>query len=292
MGVPLDFYSKAAKLTGQGKAFAVATVVRVDGSSSARRGSKAIIDAGGKLVFGWVGGGCAESAVRSEALRCLELEQPLVITLDMTDELLGVGMPCGGKMDVYIEPVLPKPDLLIAGHGRIAETLAAFAHLLGFRVIVNDPGADRSSFPQAERVVAEDFDLNETPIGPNTYVVIATQHKNDHLWLQKALEGEAAYVALIASQHRAKLVLDYLAAEHVATGKITRIFAPAGLDLGAVTPEEIALSIVSQIVALRRGGTTRPLNLKETNVDSPTDNLQKNHAPDEVMTQCDAQTAD
>jgi xanthine dehydrogenase accessory factor len=290
--VPLDFYSKAAELARQGKAFAVATVVRVEGSSSARRGSKAIIDAEGKLLLGWIGGGCAESAVRSEALQCLELEQPLVITLDMTDELLGVGMPCGGKMDVYIEPVLPKPDLLIAGHGRIAETLAALAHLLGFRVIVNDPGADRSSFPQAEQVIAEDFDLNETPIGPNTYVVIAMQHKNDHLWLQKALEGEAAYVALIASQHRAKLVLDYLAAERVPAEKIATIAAPAGLDLGAVTPEEIALSIVSQIVALRRGGTTRPLNQKEANLDFQNNDLQESHAPDKVITQCDAHTSD
>jgi xanthine dehydrogenase accessory factor len=141
-------------------------------------------------------------------------------------------------------------------------------------------------------VIAEDFDLNETPIGPNSYVVIATQHKNDHLWLQKALEGEAAYVALIASQHRAKLVLDYLAAERIATDKIARIFAPAGLDLGAVTPEEIALSIVSQIVALRRGGTTRPLNLKEASLDLQTIDLQEGRAPDKVITQCDTHTAD
>lgn len=288
----MDFYTKTAELAAQGKAFAVATVVRVEGSSSARRGSKAIIDAEGKLVQGWIGGGCAESAVRSEALRCLKLEQPLVITLDMTDELLGVGMPCGGKMDVYIEPVLPKPELLIAGHGRIAETLAVLAHVLGFLVIVNDPGADQASFPQAERVIAEDFDLNQAPIGPNTYVVIATQHKNDHLWLQKALAGEAAYVALIASQHRAKLVLDYLAAEGVPADKIARIFAPAGLDLGAVTPEEIALSIVSQIVALRRGGTSRPLNLKEAILDLATGDLQETRESDKVITRCDARTSD
>jgi len=281
----VDFYAKAAELSAQGRAFAIATVVRVEGSSSARRGSKAIIDADGKLLLGWIGGGCAESAVRSETLRCLELGEPLLITLDMTDELLGVGMPCGGKMDVYIEPVMPKPELLIAGHGRIAETLAALAHMLGFRIIVNDPGADQASFPQAERVIAEDFDLNQTPIGPNTYVVIATQHKNDHRWLQRALEGDAVYVALVASQHRAKLVLDYLGAEGVPAGKLARVFAPAGLDVGATTPEEIALSIMSQIVALRRGGTSRPLHLKETNVD-----LEANRASDKVISQCDAHT--
>jgi xanthine dehydrogenase accessory factor len=282
-----DLYARAAELTANGKAFAVATVVRVEGSSSARRGSKAIIDAQGKLVFGWVGGGCAESAVRNEALRCIELQQALVITLDMTDELLGVGMPCGGKMEVYIEPVLPQPDLLIAGHGRICEALATFAHLLGFRIIVNDPGADQSSFPRAAQVVAEDFDLTQTAITHNTYVVIATQHKNDHLWLQKALEGEAPYVALVASHHRAKLVLDYLAAEGVPADKIARIFAPAGLDLGAATPEEIALSIVSQIVALRRGGSSRALHLEEINLDT-----QDSDATDKVITQCDAHTLD
>jgi xanthine dehydrogenase accessory factor len=283
--VSSDLYAKAAELTAQGKTFAVATVVRVEGSSSARRGSKAIIDAQGKLVFGWVGGGCAESAVRNEALRSIEVRHPLVITLDMTDELLGVGMPCGGKMEVYIEPVLPQPDLLIAGHGRIAEALATFAHLLGFRIIVNDPGADQTSFPQAEQVIAEDFDLVQTPIGSNTYVVIATQHKNDHLWLQRALRGEAAYVALIASHHRAKLVLDYLAAEGVPEDKIARIFAPAGLDLGATTPEEIALSIVSQIVALRRGGSSRSLHLTE--LDMPDSDVSE-----KVITQCDAHTPD
>lgn len=157
-------------------------------------------------------------------------------------------------MDVFIEPVLPEPELLIVGHGRIAETLASLGHMMGFRVTVNDPAAERTAFPQAERIVTEDFDLTETPIEPKTWVVIATQHKRDHLWLQKALEGDAAYVALIASRHRSALVLDYLRENGVAEEKIARVHAPAGLYLGAATPEEIALSVVSQMVALRRGG--------------------------------------
>src|SRR5262252_3446569 len=147
----MDFYSKAAEFEAQRKPFAIATVVRVEGSSSARRGSKALIDAQGKIVMGWVGGGCAESAVRSEALKCIRTQQPELITLDMQDEVLGVGMPCGGIMDVYIEPVLAQPELVIAGHGRIAETLASLGHLMNFSVTVNDPQADRESFPHAER---------------------------------------------------------------------------------------------------------------------------------------------
>src|SRR5271154_1804487 len=258
-----DLYNKAAELTSQDKSFAIATVVRVEGSSSAKCGSKAIIDSVGKLLLGWVGGGCAESAVKSEALKSIETERPRMVTIEMTDEQLGVGMPCGGTMDIFIEPVLPKPELLIVGHGRIAETLAVLGHLMGFTITVNDPAADRSSFPHAEKLVTEDFDLTETPIGSKSFVVIATQHKRDHLWLQKALEGNAAYVALIASHHRAKLVLDYLRAGGLSEEKIATVWAPAGLDLGASTPEEIALSVMSQMVALRRGGTVGPLQLKE-----------------------------
>lgn len=236
----------------------MATVVRVEGSSSARRGSKAIVDANGKLVLGWVGGGCAESAVKSEALRALELGQPRMVTIDMTDEQLGVGMPCGGAMEIFIEPILPRPELLIVGHGRIAEALCTLGHLMGFSVTVNDAAADAAAFPQAERLVTEDFDLTETPIRAATYVVIATQHKRDHLWLQKALEGDAIYAALIASRHRTALVLDFLRAEGAAEEKIARVCAPAGLNLGAATPEEIALSVMSQMVAVRRGRGASP----------------------------------
>jgi xanthine dehydrogenase accessory factor len=270
-----DLYNKAAELAAQGKPYAIATVVRVEGSSSARQGSKAIIDSQGKLVLGWVGGGCAESAVKSEALKSMDSERPELITLDMRDEQLGVGMPCGGKMEVFIEPVLPKPELLIVGHGRIAETLSILGNLMGFAVTVNDPAANQSSFPNATRIVTEDFDLTETPIGPRSFVVIATQHKRDHLWLQKALEGNAAYVALIASRHRAKLVLDYLAVSGTPAEKIATVQSPAGLNLGAATPEEIALSVTSQMVALRRGGSVAPLSLKESDLDTQASHTDK-----------------
>lgn len=250
-----NLYSKAAELSARDEPFALATVIGVQGSSSAPRGSKALIDSSGKLLTGWIGGGCAESAVRSEALKCLETGTPRIITLDMSDEQLGIGMPCGGTMDVFIEPVLPPPELLVVGHGRIAEALSALGNLMGFAVIVSDPAANRTEFPHAHSIITEDFDLTETPIGSRTHVVIATQHKRDHLWLQKALEGRAAYVGLIASHHRAALVLDYLRAAGVAEEKIAAVHSPAGLYLGAATPEEIALSVISQIVALRRGGS-------------------------------------
>lgn len=285
----MDLYSKAAELAALRRPFAIATVVRVEGSSSARRGSKALIDSQGRIVMGWVGGGCAESAVRSEALRCMRSEKPELITLDMQDEILGVGMPCGGMMDVYIEPVLPQPELVIAGHGRIAETLARLGSLMNFAVTVHDPSAARESFPDAQRIIDKDFDVAEISFGPSTYVVIATLHKNDHLWLQRALEGEAAYVALIASAHRSRLVLDYLLAEGISTEKVDRVWAPAGLDLGAAGPEEIALSIMSQIVALRRGGSAAALkNTAHTAEIEPA----RTAVADKVIHQCDVGKAE
>jgi xanthine dehydrogenase accessory factor len=283
----MDLYSKAAELTAQRRPFAIATVVRVEGSSSARRGSKALIDAQGKIVMGWVGGGCAESAVRGEALRCIRSEKPELITLNMQDEVLGVGMPCGGMMDVYIEPVLPQPELVIAGHGRIAETLAALGRLMNFFVTVHDPQAARENFSAADRIINQDFGVTQIAFGPATYVVIATLHKNDHLWLQRALAGDAAYVALVASSHRARLVLDYLLAEGIPAEKVERVWAPAGLDLGAAAPEEIALSIISQIVAVRRGGATALKTIKDLTSAAP---AAASSSTDKVIRQCDVST--
>jgi xanthine dehydrogenase accessory factor len=274
-----DFLKAFTELATAGQPFAFATVVRVEGSSSARPGSKAIIDRDGKIVAGWVGGGCAESAVRHQALQCIAGGRPQIITLDMTDEVLGVGMPCGGIMEVYIEPVLPKPELVIVGHGRIAEALARLGSLMGFQVTVDDPGADRDSFPNADRLVTDDLDFSKLSPGPGSFVVIATQHKGDHLSLEKALESQAAYIALVSSRHRAALVLDYLAVTGMPPAQLERVWAPAGLDIGAATPEEIALSIMCQMVAVRRGGGFQPLKNTQTRAPAETSAT--------VITECD-----
>lgn len=258
----IDFFRKSSDLVAAKKRFAIATVVHVEGSSSARPGSKAIIDEEGSLS-GWIGGGCAEGTVRREALECIASGRPRLLKLDMTDEVLGVGMPCGGVMDVYVEPVLPKPELLIVGHGRIAETICALAHHMDFAITVNDPLARPDAFPGAAALVTDDIDLSAAKIDARTFVVVATQHKGDHLWLRKAIDGGAAYIALVSSHHRAALVLDYMAAGGAAPEDLDRIWAPAGLDLGAASPEEIALSVVSQMVAVRRGGSGEPAKFRK-----------------------------
>lgn len=240
--------------------YAVATVVETQGSASARPGSKALIGRDGALLTGWVGGGCAESAVRQTALDCMREGEPKVIELDLDDEVLGTGMPCGGSMRVYVEPVLPKPGLWILGHGRAAECLSRFGATLGFRVVVSDtPAPEAAKFPDAAEIIGDDYEYERLTPAAGDCVVIATQHKGDHLSAVRALRSPVGYIAVIASRKRSKLVLDFLREQGFSEADLARVRAPAGLDLGARTPEEIALSVVSEIVMLRRGASGRPM---------------------------------
>jgi xanthine dehydrogenase accessory factor len=244
-----------------GESLVLATVVRIEGSASAKPGAKAVIDAQGRLVWGWVGGGCAESAVRDEAREVLAERRPRLIRLDLDDEVLGVGMPCGGYMEIYLEAMTNDPKLLVLGHGRIAETLASLGHALGFHVTVNDALATPESFPTANRRITEDPDYAKAECDADTYVVIATQHKSDYEALQRVLKQGPAYVGLVASRKRSALVLERLHEDGMPLDLLRRVAAPAGLDIGAETPQEIALSIASEIVQLWRGAKSsgRPL---------------------------------
>jgi xanthine dehydrogenase accessory factor len=250
-----EIFDVIRELRAAGRPFAIATVVETVGSVSAKTSSKAVVDEQGRVVAGWVGGGCAESSTCDKAVECMESGETAMLEIDLDDEILGAGMPCGGHMRVYVEPVLPRPTLWLMGHGRVAECLCAMGDLLGLEVVVNDPVVDRAHYPAASRLITEDTDYEALTPGIDDYVVIATQHKGDHESMQRALASEAGYIALIASRKRSRLVLDYLRQQGFAESDLERVMAPCGLDLGARTPEEIALCVISEIVMLRRGGS-------------------------------------
>lgn len=257
---PIDVLSAAVAHEARGEPCAIATVVEAAGSTSARPGDKVMIDASGAAPIGWVGGGCAEATIRQAALECLRTGEPRLVDLDLDDEVLGVGMPCGGTMRVFVEPLLPQPALWLLGHGRIAETLCAFGARLGFRVIVSDiPPPDPARFPDAALIIGDDDSYERLTPAAGDSVVIATQHKGDHLSAVRALRSPAGHVAMIASRKRAGLIRDFLREEGFAEAELARLHAPAGLELGARTPEEIALSVLAEITALRRGATGRPV---------------------------------
>lgn len=240
--------------------YALATVVEILGSSSAKPAAKALIDRSGHVIAGWIGGGCAQSMVSQAALDCFETGEPRVIEIDLNDEIFGAGMPCGGSMRVYIEPVLPKPLLWLMGHGRIVECLCEWSQRLGFEVIVNDPQANAEQFPSAYRIINDDSRYQQLHPRQGDFVLIATHHKGDYDALTRTLNSEAFYIALVSSRKRAKLVLTRLGREGFSESSLARVRAPAGLDLGAKLPEEIALSILSEMVMLRRGGHGRSLH--------------------------------
>ena len=250
-----DIIDVIVEMRGKNQPFAVATVVETRGSVSAKTGAKAVIDHEGRIVAGWVGGGCAEATAGEEAIKCIAGAMTSVVDINMEDEILGAGMPCGGSMRVYVEPVLPKPALWIMGHGRIAECLCALGDMMGYQVVVHDPIATVEKYPAAARIIDDDVRYDQLQPAPGDAIVVATQHKGDHQSMTRALRSEAGYIALIASRRRSRLVLDYLRSEGFDETALGRVMAPAGIDLGARTPEEIALAVMSEVVLTRRKGS-------------------------------------
>lgn len=243
---------KAADLIEVRRPFVLAVVIEARGSTSARVGAKAILNDKGGVLTGWVGGGCAESTIAHAALESLADGAPQIVDVDLDDEVLGAGMPCGGHMRVYVEPFFSKPVLWILGHGRVAECLSHLALLMSFDVIVDDKMAAPERYPGVTRLILDDHDYSALKPAPSDFVVIATQHRGDHESLKRLLTRPVHYIALIASQKRADLVFSYLREAGATQEALDRIRAPAGLNIYAQTAEEIALSVISEVVQARR----------------------------------------
>jgi xanthine dehydrogenase accessory factor len=254
----LEILKQSAELLAKGEAFAVATVVRCQPPTSGKPGDKAIIYADGKLA-GWIGGGCAQPVVIREALKALADGKPRLVRIspaaDGAEEgVVDYTMTChsGGALDIYIEPIQPGPHIVILGRSPVANTLARMGRAAGYAVSVVTPDATTEDLADVEVIHARDFDLGAIKITPQTYVVVSTQGESDEEALEKAAESGAAYVAFVASKTKAGKVLDFLRDKGVAEEKLAQVRAPAGLDLGAATPEEIAVSILAEIVQERR----------------------------------------
>lgn len=245
-----DLLALALRLSHEGEPFAMATVVRCERPTSAKPGAKALIRKDG-TVLGWIGGSCAEPVVVKEGLRALRDGQPRFIALvgeggsgpGRREGMVEYTMTChsGGTLEIYVEPVLPKPQLLLVGRGPVVETLGELGRAMDFTVtlVSSDISADR---------------LSHLGVTPRTYIVVATHGSFDEEALEQALRSEAGYVSLVASRKRAHAVMDTLRARGLAE-HLGRLKAPAGLDIGAVTPEEIAVSILAEIIQVLRSQT-------------------------------------
>ena len=264
------------EMTDARQSFVVATVVGNHGSVSAKTGSKAIISHQGKVITGWIGGGCAESETCFQSMEALKEGTPRMFEIDLDDEMLGVGMPCGGAMTVYVEPVVPSPVLWLIGHGEIVRTLALLGKLVGLEVVINDVTATFEQYPDASRIISDDIDYQQLCPTADDFVVIATQHKGDHLSMTRALDSGAKYIALIASKKRAGLVLEYLQDVSPEQLKETHISTPAGINIGARTPQEIALSVIAEVVMQRRNAGGELMKIDEASYLRPKVQLVNN----------------
>jgi xanthine dehydrogenase accessory factor len=251
-----DLLALAAELAAREERFALITVVRREPPSSARVGDTALVTAGGDY-HGWAGGGCTRSTVVREALRAIADGEPRFISLSPEAPtggerpgMIALPMTCdsGGTVEIYVEPIVPAARLLLFGSAPAVRVIARIGHATGYRVEVVDPDADPADFPEASvlRSIAPDA----VPRG--AHVLVATMGERDLEAIEAVAPRAPAYLGVIASPKRFAQLRDALLARGVPREAIERIAAPAGLDIGARTPEEIALSIMAQIVERRR----------------------------------------
>lgn len=270
-----EFYSKANELSNQGIPFATAVVVRAEKPTSAKPGDKAIITPEGTL-YGWIGGSCAQPTVIKEALRALNDGEPRLVRLSTNpgenqrqDGVMDLMMTCfsGGTLEIYIEPQLPTPRLMVVGSLQIAQALVRLGKSMHYHVVAVDPDNQGVNLPEADEVVT---DLKEIPakVTPLTYIVVASHGNYDEAALEQALPTQAEYVGLVSSRKRAAAVLDYLNAQGLPEAAIKKLKYPAGLNIQALQGDEIALSILAEIVQTRRkgiqGAVTQPKPAKKS----------------------------
>jgi xanthine dehydrogenase accessory factor len=254
----MDIYEEIVKLRQEGQRGAVATIVNVRGSIPSFETAKMLVRDDGS-IFGTIGGGCVEADVWRAAREVMEEEKPRTLTFDLNqDPRYDTGLVCGGTLDVFIEPILPPALLYIFGAGHVSASLYRTAYSAGFDVTViddRDSYANRERFPQAREVIAEDFDQAVARLNPSeaAYIVIVTRgHRDDMRVLRWAVQSKARYIGMIGSKRKTITIFRELQKEGLAAHLFDRVHAPIGLDIGAVTPEEIAVSITAELIAARR----------------------------------------
>jgi xanthine dehydrogenase accessory factor len=258
----MDIFDEIVRLRRLGQKCALATIVQVRGSIPSFESAKLLVREDGSML-GTIGGGCVEAEVWNAARDVIATEKPRHMHFSLgQDAAYDNGLICGGQLDVFVEPVVPQPAAFIFGAGHISKSLSKVADMAGFRTVVIDDRemfANRERFPEADEVYADEYEaiFPKLPINESSYIVIVTRgHRDDMRVLKWAATTNARYIAMIGSKRKVIGVVKELEKEGVPVGAFERIFAPMGFDIGAVTPEEIAISVVAEMIAMRRNPDT------------------------------------
>jgi xanthine dehydrogenase accessory factor len=262
-----DVIDWVSEMKAKGEPFALATVVRTVAATAVKAGAKAVIRADGSLSEGWIGGGCARAVVLKAARDALADGQPRLVSVQPPDLLAEQGLSAGdtragirfaknmcpsqGTMDVFVEPVLPRPQIVVCGSSPVAVAIADLARRTGYAVTACAPAPEQSAFGEVDRRI-EGYALPVSEEGQR-FVVISTQGRGDEAALRAALASDSGYIAFVGSRKKAAALRAALAADGLDPARLATVNAPAGLDLGAITPEEIAVSILAEIIARHRG---------------------------------------
>jgi len=271
-----DVFEAVAAALQRGEQAALVTIIRAQGSTPQRVGAKMLVYPDGRIV-GTIGGGCYENEASLKARTAIQTRQPMTAKYELSDDLAeDSGLICGGQMEVYIEPLEPAPALYLVGGGHVAYHLAEVAHTVGFKLHVIDDRekfANAERFPSAEEIVIDDIPtwLAAAELPPHAYAVILTRgHRHDLDALRALAPKTLRYLGLIGSRAKVARIYEALEAEGIATEQLQRVHAPVGLDLGAVTPQEIAISILAELIAVKYG----KLGVSGADADRPAQSLR------------------
>lgn len=254
----MDIFEEIVRLGRLGQKCALATIVQVRGSIPSFESAKLLVREDGSML-GTIGGGCVEAEVWNAAREVIATEKARHMNFSLgQDAAYDNGLICGGQLDVFVEPVIPQPAAYIFGAGHISKSLSKVADLAGFRTTVIDDRemfANRERFPEADEIFADEYEaiFPKLFVNESSYIVIVTRgHRDDMRVLKWAVETSARYIAMIGSKRKVIGVVRELEKEGMPAHAFERIFAPMGFDIGAITPEEIAVAVVAEMIAVRR----------------------------------------
>ncbi len=266
----MDVYEEIVRLRKLGQKSALATIVEVRGSIPSYETAKLLVREDGSMI-GTIGGGCVEAEVWNAAREVIETEKPKHLSFNLgQDAAYDNGLICGGQLSVLVEPIMPVPSALIFGAGHISKSLSKIASLAGFSTVIVDNRetfANRDRFPEASEIFSEEYEdvFPKLSVNEHSYLIIVTRgHRDDMRVLRWAVTTRARYIAMIGSKRKVINVIKELEKEGVSAAAFERIFAPMGFEIGAVTPEEIAVAVVAEMIAVRRNADSAWRSLSKT----------------------------